>query len=353
MTTTAGPADGGAGPPGGAGPVGEAVVVGAGVVGLTTALTLAEAGWSVRVVADRPWPETTSRVAGAVWEPYLSAGPSVLAWAAHTYGVLAAEAAAGVPGVTMGPLVEGGPHPVEIPAWTEVVGGARRLRPAELAPGWVDGFTCQVPFVAMDRYLPHLHARLADTGGHLRPAHLGSTAEAGPADVVVNCAGLGARDLVGDRSLRPIRGQVVVVDNPGIIGALMVAGDAAGSIYRIAHPDLVVLGGTADLDAEDTTVDPAVTAAILASAAALEPGLAGAEVREVRVGLRPWRPEVRLEVDPSPPPGVGLLVHNYGHGGSGVTLSWGCAAAVAAAVAAARGGAPTGAVTHAEVRPGP
>ena len=57
----------------------------------------------------------------------------------------------------------------------------------------------------------------------------------------------------------------------------------------------------------------------------LVPALAGAEVVAHRVGLRPVRPEVRLEVE-------GRVVHCYGQGGAGVTLSWGCADEVAGLV---------------------
>jgi len=43
----------------------------------------------------------------------------------------------------------------------------------------------------------------------------------------------------------------------------------------------------------------------------------------VSVGLRPSRKEVRLEIE-SLSSGR-WAIHNYGHGGAGVTLSWGCA----------------------------
>jgi D-amino-acid oxidase len=55
-----------------------------------------------------------------------------------------------------------------------------------------------------------------------------------------------------------------------------------------------------------------------------------------RVGLRPVRPQVRLETQAVP--GGRHVVHNYGHGGAGVTLSWGCALAVAGAVNGLLGG---------------
>jgi D-amino-acid oxidase len=88
-----------------------------------------------------------------------------------------------------------------------------------------------------------------------------------------------------------------------------------------------VLGGTAQRGDTRTSPDDADTAVILASLQRHLPALRGARVRAVRVGLRPWRRTVRLELERLP--GGRRLVHDYGHGGSGYTLSWGCAAEVA------------------------
>ncbi|MFM7282729.1 MAG: FAD-dependent oxidoreductase [Planctomycetia bacterium] len=65
---------------------------------------------------------------------------------------------------------------------------------------------------------------------------------------------------------------------------------------------------------------------IIERCARLEPGLRDATVLGTSVGLRPARSAVRLEPESSP---AGRIVHNYGHGGAGVTLSWGCAQEVA------------------------
>jgi D-amino-acid oxidase len=90
-----------------------------------------------------------------------------------------------------------------------------------------------------------------------------------------------------------------------------------------------VVGGTAEEGAWGTEPDAAVAEAILARAAALVPALAGAPVRAHKVGLRPGRPSVRLEAERR---GAQTIVHNYGHGGAGVTLSWPCADEVVALV---------------------
>ena len=94
----------------------------------------------------------------------------------------------------------------------------------------------------------------------------------------------------------------------------------------------IVVGGTAEDDAWDLRPDPEVARAVLDRAVALVPALRKAQVLGHRVGLRPARPAVRLESVPHADGEPGGVVHCYGHGGAGVTLSWGCADDVLAAV---------------------
>jgi D-amino-acid oxidase len=96
--------------------------------------------------------------------------------------------------------------------------------------------------------------------------------------------------------------------------------------YFMPHGDVVVLGGSYVPDNGDSLApDPQVSAGIIARATEIEPKLAGAKVLGHRVGIRPTRPTVRLEriVHNGQP-----VIHNYGHGGAGVTVSWGCASEV-------------------------
>jgi D-amino-acid oxidase len=120
---------------------------------------------------------------------------------------------------------------------------------------------------------------------------------------------------------------VVRVSNPGLDRWLIDDDHPDGLTYVVPRDTDVVLGGTADRGAEDPEPDPAVEAGILARARALVPALRDAEVVSRAVGLRPVRPSVRLERADA---GGRTVVHCYGHGGAGVTLSWGCAAEVVA-----------------------
>jgi D-amino-acid oxidase len=153
---------------------------------------------------------------------------------------------------------------------------------------------------------------------------------------VLNCTGTGARDLLPDPALKPFRGQVVIAENPGLAEFFIgLPDDTMELVYLFPHRDTVVLGGTEVGGDWNTEPVQAVAKRILRDCAAIEPRLNGARVLGHRVGLRPFRPQVRVEAEP-PGPGP-LVVHNYGHGGAGVTLSWGCAREAAGLAAQALG----------------
>jgi D-amino-acid oxidase len=309
---------------------GDATVVGAGVVGLTAALRLVEDGWRVRVLAADPPRASTSAVAAAIWFPYRAAPQErVGGWAARSLGVLrdlARDRGAGVVLRRCTELLR--VAPALEPWWREAAGGAVAPTAAEELPeGYAAGWDVTLPVVVMPVHLGWLEDRLAAHGVTIEPRRLRAVEEA-PGDLVVVCAGLGARDLVGDGALTPVRGQVVVVEDPGLERAwLDDETDPARPTYVIPRGRDCVLGGTAQAGAEDLEPDPAVAEDILARCVAIEPRLVGARVIGHRVGLRPARPAVRLDAEEG---GARRVLHCYGHGGAGVTLSWGCAEEVAA-----------------------
>ncbi|WP_329047580.1 FAD-binding oxidoreductase [Streptomyces violaceus] len=303
----------------------EVVVVGYGVAGLTTALVLSEAGRTVTVVSDRVPQRTTSAVAGALWGPYVFDDPRVLDWSLHSLPELTAIAADPRSGVRIVQGIEASHEPAEPPAWLRSVSGFATCGPSELPSGFGWGWTYRAPIFDMPVYLDYLMSRLVASGATVQlldgPLHdLDQALDFAP--VVVNCTGLGARDLVGDREVAPSWGQLVITENPGIEGFFSDFPESEDPTYWIAHPDHVVLGGMVRPGRGDLRPDPEAAERIMARCAAVLPELGRARVRELRVGLRPVRPRVRLERGTHH--GV-PVVHNYGHGGSGVTLSWGCA----------------------------
>lgn len=302
-------------------------VLGAGVVGLTTAVSLLDAGCEVRVVTAAPVEATTSYLAAAVWFPTHVGPPDrVATWGQRTLEVLAGQARDAVPGVIMRESLALYRQPPGWPDWTAAVGRVRAATAAELPPGYGYGLRFAVPLVEMPVYLPWLVGQVQDRGGEIslrRVSSLGELSD-GWADVLVNCTGLGARDLLGDLSVYPVRGQIVRVTNPGLPLSVRDEFHPAGRAYVHPRTSDCILGGTLEEHRWDTEVDPATAEAIIARCTSIVPGLADAEIIEHVVGLRPGRPQVRLEESPADAAGV-RVVHNYGHGGAGVTLSWGCA----------------------------
>lgn len=315
----------------------KVVVVGCGVSGLSCAARLLEAGLDVEVWAREMPADTTSSVAAAVWYPYHAfPADQAVRWAMASYAEflrLARDPAAGIElheGIEL--LARAG----SAPGWRTGLDGYREARGEELPAGYGGGWVTSAPVVEMPIYLPWLLARVRALGATVRERAVESLDEAlAVGDVVVNCTGLASRELARDEQLVPIRGQVVRVERTGVSRFLFDEHHPAGPTYVVPRSADCVLGGTAEEGREDLTPDPATTDEIVARCAALEPRLAGARVLSVAVGLRPGRARVRLEAERVGSGGDKLVVHDYGHGGAGVTLSWGCADDVVALLRAA------------------
>ncbi len=298
------------------------IVVGAGVVGLSCAVRLLEAGHRVDVVArDLPL-ETTSVVAAALWYPYRALPRDrVAAWSARAFQVFDELAANDVgAGVRMLDGTEVMRSATPDPWWASAVPGLIRQR--DLPEGYTDGWSFRTPVVTMPTYLRWLSTRIEDLGGSITRLNLHDLPTGG--DLVVNASGIGSRLLAHDSAVTPVQGQVVVVEQVGLERWML---DAEGPTYVIPREDEIVVGGTALEGEWSRTPDAKVADLLLERGRRLVPELAGAKVLRHKVGLRPARPAVRLERE-------GHVVHCYGHGGSGVTVSWGCAEEVVALVGA-------------------
>jgi D-amino-acid oxidase len=291
-------------------------VVGAGVVGLTCAVRLLEDGHRVDVLArDLPL-ETTSAVAAAIWYPFRALPlDRVLAWSARTYEVFVGLAGVADSGVKLRRGVEVFGSPQQDPWWRSAVPGLDHVAPPV---GYADAWTFVAPVVEMPVYLTWLASRVEELGGTI--TRLSVPALPSGADVVVNAAGIGARLLASDSTVWPVRGQVVYVEQVGLEQWWL--DSSADLTYVVPRSHDIVVGGT-DQDG-DWSQTPSMSTAeeILARGRQLVPALASARVLRHRVGLRPARPSVRVERVAS---GGASVVHCYGHGGAGVTLSWGTA----------------------------
>ncbi|XP_065055225.1 D-aspartate oxidase-like [Rhopilema esculentum] len=183
------------------------------------------------------------------------------------------------------------------------------------------------------KYLPWLLERFKEKNGKIVEKRINSFSELSDYDVIVNCTGIGARDLCKDSDVVPIRGQVARVKAPWIRHFYHVCySSGSHSTYLYPNIDNVVVGGVlqsswkTDLSEEDHK-------RIMDGAYAFMPSLKRAEIITKWVGLRPSRlTSVRLEKEDmwlKTADGMTTkkvrVVHNYGHGPCGVTLHWGCA----------------------------
>ncbi len=298
----------------------EIIVIGSGVIGLSSALVLQAAGCSVKIVTrDRPL-ATTSLAAGALWSASEMTGRE-RRWAAVTLERWLPLTDLPGSGLSLRRMREVFPHSMPEPWYRGKLPFFARLTEADLPPGCVDGYLVDLPIAAPPITLRNLQERFIAAGGLIESRTVGSLTElAGEASLLVNCSGIGARELANDDSVYPIRGQTALVDAPHISTGYM---DNNTVTHIFPRADGVLLGGIKRDHDRDTAIDPAITRDIIAACAAVEPSLADAVPLRQFSGLRPGRVEVRLELEEL---SRGCpVIHNYGHGAVGYTLSWGCA----------------------------
>jgi D-amino-acid oxidase len=300
-------------------------IIGAGVSGLTCGVLFAERRFRTAIFAKEIGRQTTSAVAAAIWFPY-DAEPAhkVIPWAMDTYRILVDLCQDRRSGVSMIELRQlSRTVELEIPDWASSL---RARKCAEMPEAFASGFALNVPLTDTTIYLDYLANRFRNAGGEIYSGIDLDRLENVDSDfnLVINCTGIGARQLAADVDLEPHRGQVVLVPRIEQL-SFALACDEAPLLYAIPRAKDCVLGGTNDLSA-DLAIDPAATARILNNCIRVL-NLAEPKILAERVGLRPFRRSgIRLERnrlrDGRP------VIHNYGHGGSGFTLSWGCAKSV-------------------------
>ncbi|XP_014721685.2 D-aspartate oxidase isoform X2 [Equus asinus] len=311
-------------------------VVGAGLMGLSTAVCIPTLvpRCSVTVIADKFTPDTTSDVAAGILIPHAYPDTPVhkqKQWFRETFDhlfAIASSAEAGDAGVYLvsGWQIFRSMPTEEVPFWADVVLGFRKMTEAELKkfPQHVFGqaFTtlkCEGPV-----YLPWLEKRVKRSGGLMVPQRIEDLWELHPSfDIVVNCSGLGSRQLAGDSTIFPVRGQVLKVQAPWLKHFIR---DGSGLTYIYPGISNVTLGGTRQKGDWNLSPDAEISRDIFSRCCALEPSLHRAcDIRE-KVGLRPSRPGIRLQKELLAQDSRRLpVVHHYGHGSGGFSMHWGTA----------------------------
>ncbi|XP_063699276.1 D-aspartate oxidase [Culicoides brevitarsis] len=309
-------------------------VVGGGVVGLTTALELQKEfrNANITIVAEKLLKDTTSDVAAGIFRPGLSfSGPTeeiTSKWlydAYHHWDAIRNSSDASLAGVTelsgyifsnRGKAITKN-HFMEklCPKYRDVTEEELEL----CAGDWKFGSFFTTLLTDCSLYLPYALQKFKNHGGLMQQTKLESFSELKDKnyDVIVNCTGLGSKYLCNDYKLVPIRGQVFKVQAPWVKMAFF--GDY--DTYIIPGFRSVTLGGCRNFDSYDDSWSKYDSAAIRERCEGMLPSLKKAKVVAERVGLRPHRDPVRVEIEFKSETSDGKLqkiVHNYGHGGYGV-----------------------------------
>src|SRR5438477_791529 len=313
----------------------DVAIIGAGVSGLTCGVLLAERDYRVAIFAEELGEQTTSAAAAAIWFPY-DAEPAdkVIAWSLRTYEQLRALAGQQDTGLSMIELRSfARSGKISLPDWAKSL-GARSLIFAgnteissdkqgnALEAIFSSGFTMIVPLTDTTRYLDYLRHRLISAGGTLGGGVRLKTIGEVPQrfEMIVNCAGIGAAELTPDPEMEPHRGQVAIVPKLDLPWAIVC--DDPPLMYAIPREGDCVFGGT-NSTSYDREPIPADTDKIMAECSRTL-NIGPPPVLATRVGLRPFRRSgVRLESNKLSD--GRSVIHNYGHGGCGFTVSWGCA----------------------------
>ena len=302
-------------------------VVGAGISGLSTAYKLLGAGHKVTVIAKDFSPNTTSNKAAAFWFPYhIRNDIRGINWCRKSYDFFKEKSIDEDTGISMTDIIKASKQGFDDDdSWTNYMPSSslNLLNQSELPEGYDKGYKASVPLIETQIFLPWLMRELQAKGANIIQKEIIDLNELLHGfDVVVNCSALGARELCNDKMVVAVRGQIVLLE-PRYPNHIFI--DNQTPSYIVPRKDATIVGGTYEEEVYEAVTEERSLEDILQKACTILPALKERKVIGSWAGLRPFRSMVRLERE-------GNIIHNYGHGGSGFTLSFGCAEEVVSLV---------------------
>jgi D-amino-acid oxidase len=297
-------------------------VIGCGIIGLTTAIKLQENGFKVTIIAKERFNKTLSNKVGAIWFPFeIYPKEKANKWAALAYKAYQLDHKEGngvsfIPFITAYNSESNTDWALQLPKGT-----IRKALKIELPKGMKAAYISTVPLAEPFLYLPYLFNTFIEQGGVFKKQIVTSLEEASKLDaLIINCTGLGAKPLCSDNDLQPMRGQILrckKTTTPSFADATK-----KGALsYVINRSEDSIIGGTDYENDWNTNIEESDTSLIINRFLKFSLTEDAPEIIEEIVGLRPKRSRVRFEFDNNYP----NIFHNYGHGGAGFTVAWGCA----------------------------
>lgn len=302
------------------------IIVGAGISGMSTAFLLNGYSHRITICAKAFSPFITSNKAAAFWFPYhIRNDKRGIGWCNTSYQYYQQFSTQPETGISMQQLTKVLRSGVtdEGPAWIDFMPpGICRSMPEEgLPPGIARAYDITVPLIETQIFLPWLQQELLQQGVAFIEKEIYNLNElATQYDVVINCTGLGAKKLCNDDEVIPVRGQVVLLQP---MQGMPIYLDNESCLYIVPRKDAVIIGGTYEVGINSELTEALTISRILENAYRVMPELKNSKVTGSWAGIRPCRAEVRVEKEAGK-----KIIHNYGHGGSGFTLAFGCAQTV-------------------------
>jgi len=305
-------------------------IVGAGISGLSCAYTLMDKNYSIDIFAKEFSPNITSNKAAAFWFPYhIRNDKRGIEWGNKSYALYKKLAADKSSGISMKQLTKVLRKDVteEESEWVDFMpeGSYHLIKDTLIHSRYAKAYNVVVPLIETQIFLPYLQNTLIENKVKFIRRAIKNFKQLSPEyDAVINCAALGARELCNDQTVIPVRGQVALLAPKNDLPIFL---DNERPLYIVPRKDAIIIGGTYEEGVEKEITEPATIKKLLQNAYEVFPSLKAQKVIGSWAGIRPFRKDIRVEREAGT-----NIIHNYGHGGSGFTLAFGCAKTVSGLV---------------------
>jgi len=305
----------------------KVVVLGSGVIGLTTAVYFLELGVKVEMVFAESWENSTSSQAGALWHPFLvKPSEKIRTWSMRSLINFQNLIKKNEGGVVSRNLTEYFPQDIEGIWWSKDMKNIEKLEKKSLPKEWQkSALKMTVPLIEPSLYMPYLLDRYRGQGGKVTQQRLSSFDDVtNDGSICINCTGIGAKTLCNDLELFPIAGQTLLLSKNSESEECFIDDSFASEgypTYIFPRSKDILIGGLALYNQSFLLPTEEASKDILRRCNGISSSILIDSKYKAQGGDRPGRSTVRLEIDQRNK----NLIHNYGHSGSGYTLSWGCA----------------------------